>query len=138
MPRVLLTAMATATFAAFGFAGTVHADPAMLNGTYTVVGGDEGTFHWTVASHCRVRGCTAIVSSNRGWSSGGRYGPDGQLSFTVTKPDGVICSDGSYAPAFIAYSVDPTTLGGVMSADSNFRCPGGIISRTPFQLQQVA
>lgn len=136
--RVLATALAAAGIGAFGFTGVAQAAPALLNGTYAIVGGDEASFHWTVVSNCRPKGCTAVVSSNRGWNRGGTYAANGLLSFTVTKPDGVICPDGRYEPAFISYVVDPTTLNGLMQADSNFGCPGGIISETPFQLQQVA
>lgn len=62
---------------------------------------------------------------------------DGRWYFFVTKPDGFVCSDGSFAPAVIHMAIDPVTLGGVLSADSNGACPGGITSATPFQLKQV-
>jgi len=135
--RAFATSAAAAAVAALGFAGAAQADPAVLNGTYAVVGGDEGTFHWSVVSSCRVKGCTASVASNRGWTSGGRY-VNGMLTFNVTKPDGAICSDGRYSPAVISFTIDPATLNGVMAADSNFNCPGGTVSQTPFQLQQLA
>ena len=34
-------------------------------------------------------------------------------------------------------SVDPVTLGGVLSSDSNYGCAGGILTQSPFQLQRV-
>ncbi len=37
---------------------------------------------------------------------------DGRWNFSVTKPDGFICDDGSYQPAVISISVDPATLAG--------------------------
>ena len=62
---------------------------------------------------------------------------NGRWNFTVTKPDGVICTDGRYEPAVISLSVDPVTLAGVVSADSNYGCPGGNLSQSPFQLRKV-
>ncbi len=130
--RSMISAAAV-TAAAVCLAATAHADPALLNGTYTG-GDDENT--WTISTNCGANGCTGTVASNQGWSvpttfSGGRW------NFQVTKPDGVICDDGSYAPAYISLSVDPATLGGIISSDSNYGCPGGDISQTPFQLRKI-
>ena len=118
-----------------GFAAAAHADPSPPNGTYAVQGGSD-QFFVTVSSTCATEGCTANINSNRGWTSvatltGGRW------NFTVTKPDGVVCDDGSYAPVRIAYSVDAATLAGSITADSNGDCPGGQVTQAPFQLQKI-
>ncbi|WP_395308600.1 hypothetical protein V4U86_25275 [Mycobacterium sp. AMU20-3851] len=114
-------------------AGAAHADPPLLNGNF--LGGDAENL-WTIASTCAPAGCTGTVSSNQGWSSPMTL-QDGRWYFLVTKPDGFICSDGSFAPVVVHMSVDPVTLRGVLSADSNGTCPGGVTSATPFQLKPV-
>ncbi|MCI4673759.1 hypothetical protein [Candidatus Mycolicibacterium alkanivorans] len=81
-------------------------------------------------------GCTANLASNRGWTSVATL-TNGRWNFTVTKPDGVVCDDGSYAPVSIAYSVDAATLAGTVTADSNGDCPGGQVTRAPFRLQKI-
>ncbi len=137
---VTITRTLAATFAmtavlAPGFAAPAHADPPLLNGTYAVDGGSDG-FTWTIASECAASGCTANVVSNRGWTTTAKL-TDGRWNFVVTKPDGVICDDGSYAPAFISFSIDPATLDGIISNDSNYSCPGGQITQTPFKLKKI-
>ncbi|MBI3225918.1 MAG: hypothetical protein HYZ39_12770 [Mycolicibacterium cosmeticum] len=133
MTRLLGTAFGIAAVASLGFAASAHADPPLLNGTYA--GGDVGNV-WTIASTCGLTGCTGTVASNQGWTSPMLFA-DGRWSFSVTKPDGYICEDGSYQPAVVSMTIDPGTLGGVISADSNGACPGGIMSATPFQLRQL-
>ncbi len=133
--RTLITAIATAGIAAVSFAAPAHADPPLLNGTYTGDGGAE-EFLWTISSACTAAGCKANVASNQGWTSVATL-TDGQYRFTVTKPDGVICVDGSYAPAYISLAIDPVTLNGTISSDSNYDCPGGNLSQTPFKLRKV-
>lgn len=128
-----LVAAAVAATAATSLAGPAAADPPLLNGVYA--GGDSENL-WTVTSSCGAAGCTATVSSNQGWAVPATY-TNGRWNFQVTKPDGVICADGRYEPAVISMSVDPVTLAGVISADSNYGCPGGILSQTPFQLRKV-
>ena len=113
-----------------------QADPSSFNGTYAIAGGADG-FYVTVSSSCATDGCTANVASNRGWTSvatltGGRW------QFTVTKPDGEVCADGSYAPVVMNYSVDAATLAGMLVADSNGNCPGGQVTQAPFQLRKVS
>lgn len=133
--RTLTTAAAVA--AALSFAASASADPALINGTYAVQGGDDGAVV-TASSDCVpvVNGCTANLSSTVGWTSVATL-TDGRWNFTVTKPDGVVCDDGSYAPVRIAYSVDAATMTGTITADSNGDCPGGQITQTPFQLIKV-
>jgi hypothetical protein len=121
------------TVAAVTFAGPAHADPALLNGTY---GGGDAENLWTIATTCAGGPCTGTVSSNQGWSVPTTFSGS-TWNFVVTKPDGVICQDGSYAPAYISLAVDPVTLGGVITLDSNYDCPGGTITRTPFQLRKI-
>ena len=144
MKRTITGALAatfvTATVAAalpMGFIAPANADPSSLNGKYAIVGGAEGLYV-AATSNCAtpVEGCTASLASNRGWTSvatmtGGRW------NFTVTKPDGVVCDDGSYAPVSIAYSVDAATLAGTITADSNGDCPGGQVTQAAFQLQKT-
>lgn len=135
--RTLITAAAAAAVTALGFAVSASADPALINGTYAVRGGDDGAVV-TATSSCpaAVNGCTANLSSTVGWTSVATF-TDGRWNFTVTKPDGVVCDDGSYAPVRIAYSVNAATMTGTVTADSNGDCPGGQITQAPFQLIKV-
>ena len=112
---------------------SAHADPPLLNGNYSGAEGDPVNV-WTIASTCGPAGCAGTVSSNQGWTSPMTLA-GGSWYFSVTKPDGFICADGRFEPAVIHMSIDPATLGGVISADSNGACPGGIMSATPFQLR---
>jgi hypothetical protein len=132
--RRLVKGLAALGVAATGFAAPAHADPPLLNGIYTT--GDAENV-WTIATSCGLfNGCSGSVASNAGWNSPVRF-VNGRWDFTVTKPDAVICTDGSYASAVISVSIDAASLGGVMSADSNGHCPGGITNQTPFQLRKL-
>ncbi len=135
--RTLTTAFAAAAVAAMGFAVSAAADPVLINGTYAVKGGDDGAVV-TASSNCApiVDGCRANLSSSVGWTSVATL-TNGHWDFIVTKPDGVVCDDGSYAPVRIAYSVNASTLTGTVTADSNGDCPGGQITQAPFQLIKV-
>lgn len=131
----------TATVAAaipLGFSAVAGANPSPLNGQYAIVGGADGVYV-NATSNCPVAtdGCTASLASNRGWTSLATL-TNGRWNFTVTKPDGVVCADGSYAPVSIAYSVDAATLSGYLTTDSNGECPGGQITQAAFQLQKVS
>ncbi len=130
--RTLVTTFAM-TAAAMTFAGSAHADPPPFNGTYS--GGDPYSM-WTVSTNCATNGCTGTVASNQGWSVPTTM-TNGLWNFIVTKPDGVICDDGSYAPAYISLSVDPNTLNGILTTDSNYSCPGGQVTQDPFKLNKV-
>lgn len=132
--RTLVAAVPPA-FAAVALAGAAAADAPLLNGAYSEVDGDPMNV-WTISTSCGPAGCTGTVSSNEGWQtpttlSGGRW------NFTVSKPGGLICDDGHYEPAVVSMSVDPVTLSGVMTSDSNYGCAGGIVTHAPFQLQKV-
>ncbi|TGD89210.1 hypothetical protein BayCH28_07575 [Mycolicibacterium sp. CH28] len=120
-----------------GSPALANADPAPIQGTYAVIGGDDGAVV-TATSSCPTltNGCTANLVSTVGWTSVATY-TDGRWNFTVTKPDGVVCDNGSYAAVRIAYSIDAATLTGTLTADSNGDCPGGQITQTPFQLKKV-
>lgn len=132
--RTLASGLAALGMAATGFAAPAQANPPLLNGIYTT--GDPENV-WTIATSCGfLSACTGSVASNAGWNSPINF-VNGRWDFTVTKPDAVICADGSYAAAVISVSIDPATLGGVMSADSNGHCPGGITNQTPFQLRKL-
>jgi hypothetical protein len=135
--RTLTTAAALAVAGALGFAAAAGADPALINGTYAIKDGAEGAVV-TAASNCApvVNGCTANLTSTVGWTSVATF-TDGRWNFTVTKPDGIVCDNGAYAPVRIAYSVDATTLNGTITADSNGDCPGGQITSAPFQLTKI-
>ncbi|MEU0496860.1 hypothetical protein [Mycobacterium sp. NPDC006124] len=128
-----LASAAAIIAAAVGTASPAHADPPALNGTYS--GGDVLNL-WTFATTCDPTGCTGSVSSNQGWTVPATFA-DGMWNFKITKPDGAICSDGSYAPAFISLALDPTTLAGTITTDSNYDCPGGTLTQAPFQLHRV-
>lgn len=129
-----LTIGAAVVLAAIGPAAVAHAEPAPFNGTYT--GGDAQNY-WTVTTNCPTDGCTGTVASNQGWTVPTTM-RGGVWNFVVTKPDGVICADGSYAPAYITFAVDPTTLRGTITNDSNYSCPGGQVTTNPFTLTKVA
>jgi hypothetical protein len=137
MAKVLsaLAAMAAPAIAAMALAGGAAADPPLLNGTYSSTDGDPYNV-WTIATSCDPTGCTGTVASNKGWSTPTTL-TDGRWVFTVTKPGGLTCDDGHYEPAVVSMSLDPVTLSGVVSSDSNFGCAGGIVTQSPFQLQKV-
>ncbi|GJF12982.1 hypothetical protein NGTWS0302_17920 [Mycolicibacterium cyprinidarum] len=131
----LATAAALSAIAGTVLAGTAHADPPLLNGTYRGAGGDPMAV-WTIATSCGPTGCTGRVASNKGWISpttltGGRW------TFTVSKPGAITCADGRIEPAVDMLSIDPVTLSGVMTTDSNYGCPGGTLTHTPFQLTKA-
>lgn len=132
--RALGVAALSAAVAGVGFAGVAHAAPPPLNGTYAGVDDDEMV--WNITSSCAADTCTATVASNQGWTKVATF-HDGSYHWIVTKPDGAICDDGSYAPAFITISVDPITLQGTVASDSNYGCPGGHIDQQPFQLRKI-
>ena len=125
-----------AAASALTVAAPAHADPSSLSGTYSLVGGDDDLYA-TVTSNCATPGCTASVVSNKGWTSVATLA-NGRWGFDVTKPDGVVCADGSYAPVIISYSVDASTLTGTVTADSNGECPGGQITQVPVQLKKIS
>lgn len=129
---MLATAVATAA-AAVGLAGPALAEPPSFNGTYA--GGDSENV-WTVSTACPTEGCTGTVASNQGWQVPAKM-VHGLWQFIITKPDGAICSDGSYAPAYIELEVDPATLNGLITLDDNYSCPGGTVTQTPFTLTKV-
>lgn len=130
--RILRSAVA-AMAVAVGFAGLAHADPPLLNGTYQ---GADPEFAWTIATSCGTFGCNGTATSNQGWTSPMTL-TDGHWDFTVTKPDGNICVDGRFAPAVIRVSIDPVSLAGVVTNDSNGECPGEVVIPRQFQLQQI-
>jgi hypothetical protein len=131
----LTTAAVLTVAGALVFAVSAAADPAPINGTYAVKGGEDGAVV-TASSDCATNGCTADLSSTVGWTGVATL-TDGRWNFTVTKPDGVVCDDGSYAPVRIAYSVNAATLAGTITADSNGDCPGGQVTQAPFQLTKI-
>lgn len=135
MTRSLGAAFGITMVAAMAFAVPAHAEPPLLNGSYSGAEGDPENV-WRIASTCGPAGCAGTVSSNAGWTSPMTLS-NGVWYFSVTKPDGFICADGSFQPAVISMEVDPATLRGILSADSNGACPGGITSATPFQLKAV-
>lgn len=137
MAKVLraLAAVTAPVIAAVALAGAAAADPPLLNGTYGSADGDPYNV-LTITTSCGPTGCAGTVSSNQGWSTPTTF-TDGRWVFTVTKPGGLTCDDGHYEPAVVSMSVDPVTLSGVVSSDSNYGCAGGIVTRSPFQLQKV-
>ncbi len=132
-----LAAVAMAAAAALSGAGIASADPAPLNGKYAAANGSD-QFYVTVTSNCPTvtDGCTANLVSNRGWTSTATLN-NGIWTYSVTKPDGVICADGNYANVVIRYAIDANTLAGTVTADSNGECPGGQITQAPMKLTKV-
>lgn len=128
-------AIALAAMTALGTAGVASADPVAPNGRYNVVGGSD-QFYVDITSNCATQGCTANLVSNRGWTSVATLN-NNVWTYSVTKPDGVICADGNYADIVIRYAVDANTMAGFVIADSNGECPGGQITRTPIQLVKL-
>ena len=138
MNRIVIPAVAAGFAAAAALVMSppaALADSPLLNGTYAIDGGDENLVA-TVASNCGAEGCTASVASNVGWTSTATM-TGGRWNFTVTKPDGEVCADGSYAPVRIAYSIDPATLTGTVTADANGDCPGGQVTQAAFRLRKI-
>lgn len=135
MKRTRLVTVACTALAVLGSGAAAGADPAELNGKYAVVGGSD-QFYVTATADCATEGCTASLVSNRGWTSVATL-TDGRWNYSVTKPDGAICSDGNYADILIRYSIDATTLSGTVTADSNGECPGGQVTSVPVQLTKV-
>lgn len=119
---------------AISSAGTAYADPPLLNGVYQ---GADQEFAWTIATSCGPVDCNGTVSSNQGWNSPMSL-IDGHWHFSITKPDGAVCAGGIYAPAIIRVSIDPVSLGGVVTTSSNGECPGSTLDSRPFQLHQLS
>jgi len=134
--RTLATAAAASAIAGTALAGTAHADPSLLNGTYRGADGDPLAV-WTIATSCGSAGCTGTVASNKGWTSPATLS-GGRWTFTVSSPGAITCADGRIEPAVVSMAVDPVTLGGVITADSNYGCPGGTLTQTPFQLVRAS
>jgi hypothetical protein len=132
--RGLAAACSLAAVTALSAASPAHAD-AGLNGQYSVAGGSD-LFYVTAVSNCATEGCTASLVSNRGWTAVATL-TNGRWNYGVTKPDGVVCSDGNYADIIIRYSLDANTLAGTVTADSNGECSGGQVTQAPIQLQKV-
>ncbi|ANE77922.1 hypothetical protein A7U43_00010 [Mycobacterium adipatum] len=99
-----------------GIRRSAQAQPPLLNGTFSGAEGDPENI-WQIASTCGPAGCAGTVASNQGWTSPMTL-TNGVWYFSVTKPDGFICADGSFQPAVISMELDPATLRGVLSADS--------------------
>lgn len=140
MNRVItraLAAVAMAAAGALGGAGIASADAAPFNGKYAAANGSD-QFYVTVTSNCPTLtdGCTANLVSNRGWTSTATLN-NGIWTYSVTKPDGVVCADGNYANVVIRYAIDANTLAGTGTADSNGECPGGQITQAPMKLTKI-
>jgi hypothetical protein len=133
--RTLAAVVAAPAIAGLALAGMASADAPLLNGTYGSTDGDPYNV-WTIATTCSATGCAGTVASNQGWTTPTTYS-GGRWNFTVSKPGGLTCDDGHYEPAVVSMSIDPVTLGGVVTSDSNYGCAGGILTQSPFQLQKV-
>jgi hypothetical protein len=132
--KTMAVACATAALAAIGPAGPALALP-LFNGVYDIDGGSE-EFYWTVQSTCATEGCTANITSNRGWTAvatmnGGRW------IFNTSKPDAMVCPDGSFAPIVMRYALDGATLSGIVTADSNGECVGGQVTQVAIQMKKI-
>ncbi len=132
--KTVAAACAAAALAGLGAAAPASALP-LFNGIYDIDGGSE-EFYWTVQSTCATEGCTANIISNRGWTAvatltGGRW------VFNTSKPDAMVCPDGSFAPIVLRYSLDGANLSGLVTADSNGECVGGTITQVPIHMVKV-
>ena len=133
--KTMVTAGVAATLTAIGPAGLAAALP-LFNGVYDIDGASE-EFYWTVQSTCATEGCTANITSNRGWTAvatmnGGRW------IFNTSKPDAMVCPDGSFAPIILRYSLDGASLNGIVTADSNGECIGGQVTQVAIQMKKIA
>lgn len=132
--KAVAAACAAAALSAIGPAGPAMALP-LFNGVYDIDGGSD-EFYWTVQSTCATVGCTANITSNRGWTAvatlaGGRW------LFNTSKPDAMVCPDGSFAPIVLRYSLDAASLSGVVTADSNGECVGGQVTQVAIQMKKI-
>lgn len=132
--KTMATAVAAAALTVLGPTGSAAALP-LFNGVYDIEGGSED-FYMTVQSTCANEGCTANIMSNRGWTAvatmtGGRW------LFTTSKPDSMVCPDGTFAPMILRYSIDGASLGGIVTADSNGECVGGTLTQAEIQLKKI-
>jgi len=134
--RTLASAVALSAIVGTALAGNAHADPPLLNGKFRGADGDPLAV-WTIATSCGSAGCTGTVASNKGWTSPATL-TGGRWNFTVTRPGAITCADGREEPLVVSLSVDPVTLDGVITADSNYGCPGGTLTQTPFQLVRAS
>jgi len=133
--KTVVTAGAAVAFGVLGPAATASALP-LFNGTYDIDGGSE-EFYWTVQSTCADEGCTANIMSNRGWTAVATM-TGGKWLFATSKPDAMVCPNGSFAPIILRYAIDDTTLQGVVTADSNGECAGGQVTQVAIQLKKLS
>ena len=135
--RRITAAAALAATAALSTAGLAAADPSSLNGRYAAANGSD-EFYVDATSSCATvtAGCTASLVSNRGWTSVATYN-NGMWTYSVTKPDGVVCADGNFADVIIRYVIDANTMVGAVTADSNGECPGGQVTQAPIKLTKI-
>jgi hypothetical protein len=133
--RIVAATVAAPAIVGITLAGAATADPQLLNGIYGSADGDPYNV-WTIATNCGPAGCTGTVTSNQGWSTPATLN-GGRWLFTVSKPGGLTCEDGHYEPAVVSMALDPVTLAGVMTSDSNYGCAGGVLTQSPFQLQKL-
>lgn len=133
--RTFFAACAAAALTAVGLTAPAAADPQLFNGKYDIAGGSD-EFYWTVQSTCVTEGCTANIMSNRGWTAVATL-TGGKWNFNTSKPDAMVCPDGSFAPIILRYSLDAASLMGIVTADSNGECAGGQVTQVAIQLVKV-
>ena len=133
--KTMATACAVAALTVIGPAGSAVALP-LFNGVYDIDGGSE-EFFWTVQSTCANEGCTANITSNRGWTAAATMN-GGRWIFNTSKPDAMVCPDGSFAPIVLRYALDGATLSGIVTADSNGECVGGQVTQVAIQMKKIA
>jgi hypothetical protein len=115
----------------------VAASEPTLTGTYTAHY-PSGTSTWRIASRCESAGCFAHVISSEGWSRDAQFSATNWTLTWIDRPDGMVCPDGSTAPAFTVWSWDAQTLVGTISVAHGAACgnppvPPGTL-RAPFSL----
>ena len=127
--------LAATAVAAAGFCGPAQAATPLLNGTYQSADADEQSV-WDFATSCREDECSGTVTSNQGWSSPMTV-VDGHWNFSITKPDGAVCTSGDFAPVVIWVAVDPVSLAGVFTYGSDGSCEVDPVPPKAFQLTRI-
>jgi hypothetical protein len=93
----------------------------LMDGTYSA-NTPHGSTIWTVSSTCSQAGCFARVVSAQGWSADAQYMGRQWVMEAIGRPDGVLCSDGSTAPANVNWIWDGDSLRGMVRSTHGAAC----------------
>lgn len=112
-----------------------------MNGAYTAHY-SGGTSRWTTTSWCDRAGCNTKVTSDQGWTRVAQYVDQRWVIEWIGRPDGVVCADGSTAPATDTWWWDAQSLVGEFTATHGAVCgnppvsPGRVDSQ--FSLTKIS